>query len=596
MTQNNQVFERLVRELDAVERQALLRSISATIGVEPEPLFIAEESTGVNLEQTYQSLAWWERLFVWVAQVFRGMERDDVLVERLLRGLERDIERMASGTVDARRRLLLEPFAKHVEALDGAARELRRIVMPIMDGRRTEYVVFLGAILMPNEHHELLRQTDPEMLANIPSGTSERELKQRLTRNLEAALDTVPDGVRRNMRNALHFVDQLAAFANVNLRVMLNAFDAVNDERTCAFDYQIGHVERLSQVIAGLDQMPDLMAVEALALLRAELDRRERAIGTVSADPSGAVRVEDVEVDAFGASSAPAPTARIRNEEPAELVTADALATVGVFNAIREFSRAVPLESLLRLMKKDLWYTLKPSRGGEDWLSLYRRYFNTRLDMLTTRFQLNARLAEADQRLYETIGQRSDQPSADAYSRVASMIRRRHSAAVIRSASRRFWPEMMQLLKQILVYGEFYKAGNRAQFNDSFNDLQAIPAAVAAWSRLFNPDGQVAATLAAVGIAEAAAVADREFDPILTTVRTSGELMINLLGGILYARAGSTYDTLANFGELGGRRNAELVEELKQLHRNLEQFMEVLATVMDIEKRAAELKVSVALR
>lgn len=562
----NPHFETLVMELNAEERRAMLQAIRAGIGAQPEPLFVAEEIAPPNLEQTFRALSWFERIWIQLLSILRGVDRDDLVTQRLIRALERDVQRKSGALLDAHRRLLLEPFAKRLEGLSRAARQLAQIIVPVTDGRRTEYVVYLGALLMPREHQLLLQNTDPASMKNAAT-TSERELKQRLAQAQEEAIQAISESTRLQMRAALHFVDQLAALAGINYGAMLMPFEAdeKSKNRQCAFDYLAGHLERLARIIAALDHEPDLLAVQALVLLRTELDGpRELAPG--------------------------------QERTAADEVTSDLLALLGVFNGIRDFAQTVPLQLLLQLMKKDLWFRVRPNEGGEDWLNLYRRYFGARAEALATRFQLQQRLIQFNAGMIELVGKRLDEPPFPAYHITAPLMRRRYTAATLRSGAQYFWPEMLQLLKQILHYGEFYKAGNRAQFNDSFNDLQSVPQAMQGWARMFEPSGQGALVLNDRGALEAAALAEAQLEPILTVTRNATELMSNLLGGILYAHAGSTYDTLANFGEIGGRRNNEFIEELKQLHRSLDQFRSILSGVVDLERRAAELKIALDLR
>lgn len=81
---------------------------------------------------------------------------------------------------------------------------------------------------------------------------------------------------------------------------------------------------------------------------------------------------------------------------------------------------------------------------------------------------------------------------------------------------------------------------------------------------------------------------DQELATIIGLTRTTVEILVNILGGILYARAGSSYDTLANYGQIGGRRNAEFVEELKDVHRRLSGYIGVSGEIDALERRALE--------
>jgi hypothetical protein len=81
---------------------------------------------------------------------------------------------------------------------------------------------------------------------------------------------------------------------------------------------------------------------------------------------------------------------------------------------------------------------------------------------------------------------------------------------------------------------------------------------------------------------------DREVQTIAEFSRTTVEVIVNTVGGILYARPGSSYDTLANYGQIGGRRNAEFIDELKDLHQRLSAYVTILGEIESIERRAAE--------
>jgi hypothetical protein len=159
-------------------------------------------------------------------------------------------------------------------------------------------------------------------------------------------------------------------------------------------------------------------------------------------------------------------------------------------------------------------------------------------------------------------------------------------------------------LKIVLTSGELYKSSNRAQFNDAYNDFEQIPNRTAEFEDHLSAEGSWGSVLAAgagtddVGgdLAEAAptgrggivARADQELERLADTAHTTVEMLVNVLGGILYARPGSSYDTLANYGQIGGRRNAEFIDELKEAHADLQAWLTVFEELRTLEKRAVE--------
>ncbi|MCG8478320.1 MAG: DUF5312 domain-containing protein, partial [Spirochaetales bacterium] len=161
------------------------------------------------------------------------------------------------------------------------------------------------------------------------------------------------------------------------------------------------------------------------------------------------------------------------------------------------------------------------------------------------------------------------------------------------------WPSGLPHVRIILTSGEFYKSSNRAQFNDAYNEFEQIPDRVENLERNLEPDQAWGVALSSghdpVHREKMARRIDQELQQIARDARITLESLVNLLGGILYARPGSSYDTIANFGQIGGRRNAELIDELKESHQRLAGFLGVMGEIDTVERRAIEHHINVEL-
>jgi hypothetical protein len=258
----------------------------------------------------------------------------------------------------------------------------------------------------------------------------------------------------------------------------------------------------------------------------------------------------------------------------------------------REFIERYPLVGIIRMIKDDPWWIVDPQPGGEDWISLYRAFFVDRIHRqvlrVSLRTQLRSRLADLRDACATKPRPLTGLPDGSNGPRTKHW----YLGTALRTFVSSLWRDALPNLRIILTSGEFYKSSNRAQFNDAYNDYEAIPDRVEKLEHDLKPDEAWGAMLASShDPSQRKKMVDRVDTELLTLyedVRTTVEVIVNVLGGILYARAGSSYDTLANFGQIGGRRNAELIGEMKDMFRRLSTFLGSLGEIHSLERRAAD--------
>jgi len=379
-------------------------------------------------------------------------------------------------------------------------------------------------------NRDLLQHTSEQYLEELDE-RDERSLRRKLTSYLEERLADVPDQSSTRIRRAVAQVDELIRFCELPFTTMMNSFSgsAEAQDRFCAFDYISHSVERLAAQITRLSEPFERCAVESMVFL--------------VYDEKSFEAPEDLQTAIHGG---------------VELL-------LGLVGTIREFAQRFPLVSIVRLTRSDPWWRPEEAeQAGHDWLALYRRHFEERITRTVLLVSLHRQAGEQMVLLEEIIDDGitplEGLPGAD--------------------------------IRLILNGADFYKSSNRAQYNDAFNEFDQIPQAVAALEALIRPDGDWGATLhgdeSLARRREIASRVDEELEKLINGIRTNLETLKNLLGGVLYARPGSPYDTISNYGQLGGRRNAELIEEIKGVHTMLQRFVAVLMELEVIEKRGVE--------
>ncbi|MEX2443647.1 MAG: DUF5312 family protein [Alkalispirochaeta sp.] len=553
------VFDRLSSQLTDEDRRRMLASIREAMQEHATPLATEQEEPPSPVEQQLKSLSLWRRFVLFLMQVFRGVEREEVIRRWMLRDLETEVHREGGGAIDGRRHLLLSPFAEDVAKLRDAAHQLERTIRGVINYRR-ELVLILAMDLFPSVHQDILHRTSADHIAKLDE-PSERVLKRTLSESLDEKIELIPPDARSAMRRAMSQADSLVALVSVGYETMVTSFDRSEDSGSwCAFDYLERPLTDLYRTLVQLHEPLNLNLLESLALLS-----------------------ESVAEERGDVSDHEALQAAIRTRM-SEMFAA--------FDVFRSFLERYPLLTVIRIVREDPWWLVDPATAGEDWIGIYRAFFTERIQRqvlhVTLQNQLRHRLAELADACGGTVRHFPGLPDGTNGTSTSHWF----LGAALESMAVGLWNDALPILRIILTGGEFYKSSNRAQFNDAYNEFEGIADKIERLKSDLAPDQSWGAMLSAE--AEPAQRSkmtrrvDQEIISLADKTRTTIETIVNVLGGILYAQPGSSYDTLANYGQIGGRRNAEFIEELRELHRRLSVYLGTIGELDALERRAKE--------
>ncbi len=561
------VFDRLSEQLADEDRRHMLASIRKSMESEAAPLAPESEPDPLPVENQIELLGFWKRFLLILAQLFIGRDREETVKQWMLRDLEQQIQRTGGDAVDVRRRAFRESFAVDLEALAECSAALEPVMRNVIR-RRTELVLTLAMYFFPGIHRELLHRTGEGYIASL-NEESERYLKRRLSDYLDDAMNDIPPEHRSAMRNALAQADMLMRLLSFSYRSMLNSFDDMADPtaRQCAFDYLSRSLVDLYETLSAFHAPLDLTLLETIVLFANEDERRDEG--------------------------------PVEEEEFQEAVRSGLEELLDGLRTFRSFAARYPLLKVIRLVREDPWWNHHVESGGEDWFALYRAFFVDRIQRQVLRVSLHNQLRKYLSDLSELCGPTlrplEGLPAGDMGSRTYHW----YLGLALRTFVSTIWTSVLPHLRIILTSGEFYKSSNRAQFNDAYNEFEQIPDRIENLERSLEPDQAWGIALSggqdAMHREKMARRIDQELQQIAKEARITLESLVNLLGGILYARPGSSYDTIANFGQIGGRRNAELVDELKESHHRLAGFLGVMGEIDAVERRAIEHNISVEL-
>jgi hypothetical protein len=265
---------------------------------------------------------------------------------------------------------------------------------------------------------------------------------------------------------------------------------------------------------------------------------------------------------------------------------------------IREFNQRVPLLLIIKYITHDVDFVPRKAGGAEDWFFAFKDFWINRIETAFAAFSLRKKrkqlLESADQFLgigsFEEFGRGLvgvGDGTINVRYRLCLSFAKRFAAGLFKRAGR--------ALGVIYLNGEFYKEQNRKEFTDSYEFLNRLEEKITTLESRLRPRGDLANQIENV-LKETIPVNQRkekiraiqsefEEDSLAILDNAIKELnnQILLLGGILRGDPGARFDTLSNFGSLGGRNNRILVTTWERASNDFSEALDMLVELKDVE-------------
>ncbi|MFP4329980.1 MAG: DUF5312 family protein [Alkalispirochaetaceae bacterium] len=557
-------FDLLARQLHPREREEMLRRVESAVTDSSEPLKQAETEEAVDLEASFAEFGVLRRLFVWVQVLLTGLDRGEAIERFLLKDLAHRIHQHDPELLDPRRRVFLDRFLKLTRELKDHARVLNPLLTRILGREKQAFIVYFASMELEEQHQQLLDDTDPTKGFTLESDVPERDIRAKLLGRLDGTLQSIPRILRQKITSSMRLVEMLFRLSAFPYDRIINQFQEYGDsESFCPFDLISEDVERLASIMAGLTDYPGMRVLQGAILFVYEEDEE----GTQDSE------------------------AHLRKHLQQVLAAAE---------GIRGYNRSVPLGDIVRLIKRKRNYLIKPEGGGEEWFQIYHRFWKSRLDRLVNRFLARRKL--------QTVVKEASDLLETPKIQVPSFYPRRQNGEValyglafsfINHFYTRLFPDQMETpIRTIYTDGEFYKQANRDQFNSTFNELTRWEERTRVLVTQLSNGGAIAETFRRLreeeenptvrrrGINSQIESVEKDAQAIVEGTTTTLSILENLLNGILNARAGSAYDTLANRSQIGGSRNGVLLDEIDRCVTLSQEVRRVAGELMRIERNS----------
>lgn len=549
------VFDRLVRELSNSERRDMLDRLEANLDGGEEPLVELDEDPPVDLETQYRQFGFLRRLTVFLRRVFGGKDRETVVEEMLVRDLGRSIQHRAAGLLDSRNNLFLPALYQRLRGLASELRVPADFVRQAVGAKKADFLAFLTGLEVPEFQQAMLKETDPYRIASKEEDAGDARIKKRIRDNMEEIFLTMSASGKRSMYQQSMLLQRLVELTGLSLMEVLSSFEGPTGEPEGVPVHTIlPTLRELDSVLSGMNSTPSKTFVEALVLFSND----ELLSGTGD------------EVESTVGS-------RIRRIRAS-------------FDAIRAFARQVPLRDMVRYASGEINYRPDERTGGEEWLSLVRRFWEDRSEEQFRRFSFYRRRRALLNEIAAIAHVDGIEPFPGYTTPRGAPGKYAYSLAAVRQVvGETYQEELRPALRILLVDGEFYKPHNRAEFDAAINTLQAAFERVEGLARRLRPASAAPTPAPDTDPAsppeapESSTMLDKEIENYMKSVLGAFRSVALVTEGVLYGQVGGKYDTISNLGQIAGRGNKEYRKRLDHVILLSNSIYEHLGNLFNLE-------------
>ena len=355
--ENSEVFDRLVKELDPIERRDLLKKLEPEKSVIAEPMIDKEMEPEIDLEKEYYSLGMFRRMIIFFRVLIKGEDKFQITEEIILKSIERDIKRTSGNILSYQRGELLEDFLSEIKGLHESVTFFNSVLSSASGQARDEFLNFLGSLQIPIIHHQLIMDTDFYRAEKSTGFSNPADVRKDVMICVESNLAKITGELRRTMymhSKTIHVMSELARYDFSEFENLFTEMDGKTG-KSCYFGDARKRLERLTDILAAFKVSPDKQLLEALFLFH-----------------NNTLKAGD-------------------EEEITNKLTEFFESALKYIKKIRNFNNKVKLSKVMKLVTGDLDYKPKAISGGEDWFNLYSRYWQNLADIKYKKYSAEKR-------------------------------------------------------------------------------------------------------------------------------------------------------------------------------------------------------------
>lgn len=559
------VFSRLIKGISQEERLEMLKKMHHITPLNDLPLKREYSEEEYDYELSYNTFSLFEKIIVFFTVLFSSKERAVAIENLSMDKLARFLEKETPGLISYSEKKILSNFQSEIEKLQESLNIFKNNLPAVFSSNECDFIAFLVGLHFPEIEAKLLYSIDPKVVASDLEFESSFQLKRHIEFRIDEILSEIDTDkkkiIYREVKN-LHVLNTLTVFNFDNI-LLAFAPDGQGDSISCSFVDIRKSLHQLIDILFSLNVSPSIDTLNAVFMFSEEIKH-----------PNNNENLEKT---------------LKQNMEDANFS----------LDIIRKFNSNIPLESILRLVNRNMNFHPAHIGGAEDWYALFRRFWYKKFDFMMEKFtegEKRMQLEEDAAFFLNLTGKVVLSNYRDGLWGPGSVVKYKATAGFIEAfMSGIFLRELNKPLKLVLIDGQFYKEQNRLDYNSSYSLLIDVVDLILKIDNSLSETGEYQSSYKNLvsqseneenkeEIKELKFYVDKEFEKIVVNFNKALGLLINVISGIVQGEMGGVYDTLSNLGYIGKGENKNLLTQLNDIRFKLDEAKNISYQLYDLEK------------
>jgi hypothetical protein len=555
-------FDRLIITLEESERRDLLERLSKNSDISMEPLYEKKAENPKKAEEAFTELSILWRIWYFIIGFIFGKPPVKMYENSAIAKIGREINLNSPGYYNYTQGLLLPDMHTALVDLKNAVRFFYTALDSSVNKDKGAFYAFMASFEAPEIHRLFSKISNPAEFAKSYPDMGPEMLKQTaLDLHLET-ITTMTESQREKMYQnvrSLIGLKELSGFLYDRLITSFQAEAALHGH-VCPAALVKGQLLALNNILFSLKQVPPPTLLSTLFVfsLREDFENKDEKL----------------------------------NYELQKLMAQ----TEKSLAVIRSFNRNVPLTKMLRCISKDTSYEPQELPGGEDWFVVFRNYWKGKIEESYNNYLIEIKRGEIN-KSFEIFfgGSEMIKVETDYSSDAVPLENALLFSFLLTFYKKIFLTDMNQVLRPILIDGEFVKKENRLDFTEGYNELIKMEDAIKGLIGKTGPGGDYGTRYRQLKTDVVSPVIRHrkmqvlfedmraESDDIARKAKLALGLLNAVIHGILLPVEGSKYASLTNITAMLGKANREFMIALKDTSDKLMLAVDLVSNITDIE-------------
>lgn len=554
-------FDKLAIGISPSERIALLKKLEDSLNPEEQSIEepLTKDNATIDLKTKLKTESFLLRFWLKLKSLFSTFDMQYLYNEHIIKARAKNIERNIPDILNYKKGYLLTTFFHRLRELKTVA-EYFKPGVALYEEDPGRFYVFLGSILVPDVAIRMEKEVSPYTIPFDQELTP--DMRTSLIRKMDEVLQEIPQADRGRIYIAVRSIEWLRQFVRMPFEKCLSKFiSLVPNEFSCSIDTVANDLAQFSRVLSNGKRV-ETEVLEAMYVFIAQKQITE----------------EQIDVD----------------EKTTEFVK-KSLEQVAI---IRRFINEIPIRQLASIAYRRSEWSPSSPEGAEDWFVKYKNYWRKLFDNKWESWLRDKKKLQTQQVISEFLGvsgfpTMKNQPWKDSWEDLK--LPHDLSFAFLTSYYERIFPKYNNVLKTLLMEGDFIQKDNRIEFTDAVNELNHQRQCVESLNNRLAPEGEIGQAFEKIisecfksiqgksRIDSLMLSIDSEVSIILKQFRVATESIHLVLNGILSDNRDSKYASLANLASIQGKDNAKFRQDLLNIQRAMLSIIDMLRDLESIE-------------